>query len=84
MAVLEAAVVEELLAVIGGQDHERLREQTAFVELGEEAAELAIDERDLFVVGVAQELHVERFAAALRVTDLEDVRALFRRRGAAR
>src|SRR5262249_37066613 len=76
VSVLEPAVVEELLAVVGGEDHERLREQAARLELGEEAAEFAIDERDLLVVGAAQELDVDRLAAAVRRADLCGVGAL--------
>ncbi len=55
VAVLERAVIEELLAVIGGDDHQAALEHLPRGEAIEQARDLRRDERDLLVVDAAQE-----------------------------
>ena len=57
-AMVEHAMLAELLAVIGGDDHERIAEQLAPVELIEELAHSPIEGRDAVVVGIAGQLDV--------------------------
>ena len=53
-AVEHAAVVEELLSVIGGHDHHGLREHAALAQLGEEVLEPLIELADLGIVEIDQ------------------------------
>ncbi len=58
MPVLEAVVVEELLAVVGGEHHEGLVEEPALLEPFEEPPQLAIHEEQLLIVGPDHEAAV--------------------------
>src|SRR6185295_14920504 len=72
LAMEDPPVLHELLAMIGGDDHDRPLEEAARLEIREQRAELGIQIGDLAVVETAEEAHV-----ALR--DL-DVRPLARER----
>ena len=49
-------VFVELLAVIGGHDHERILEQPASIEFREQPPELVVEICDATVVRIAKEL----------------------------
>jgi hypothetical protein len=75
MTVLEAAVLEELLAVIGGEHNQRLLEDTSGGKGRSESTQLLIDERDLLVVRGLDELAIlggqicERSSELIQVSD---------------
>jgi hypothetical protein len=56
--VEEAAVLEELLAVVGGEHDDRVLEVSAPFEFLEEAAQFVVDLSDLGVVEVREVLRV--------------------------
>ena len=60
-AVAEEAVLAEVLAVVGGHDHQGVLQQPAALELVEEAAELPVEVGDATLVGVAEQ--VDRLVA---------------------
>ena len=77
-AVEPEAMVEELLAVVGEEDDERVVVQPVLLELTDEAAELTVAERDVAVVLRDHPLAVERLlvvgARVLRGVALRRVR----------
>ena len=59
MTVLEPTVLEELLPVVRGEQHQRVGEQ-ALIELAQQPLEGAVHAQQLFVVGGGQEADVGR------------------------
>ncbi len=57
-AVVEHAMLAELLAVVRGDDHQRVPEHPAPIKLVEQRPDLAIEGGDAVVVGVAGQPHV--------------------------
>jgi hypothetical protein len=57
-AVEESAVLEELFAVVGGEQDDRVLEVSAALEFVEEAAQLVVDLADLGVVEIREVLRV--------------------------
>src|SRR4029079_5979202 len=57
-AVLDVPVLQELLAVVGDQDHQRVCQEAAPLQLGQQQGELGVEIGDLVVVQIDQVLHV--------------------------
>jgi len=56
VSMAEEVVVVEVLAMIGGHDHERIVEQATRLEFREEPPDLVVEVGDATVIGIAEEL----------------------------